>query len=167
MKQRLAIASALLNDPEILILDEPTNGLDPKGIAQVRDIIFKIAAKGTTILLASHLLDEVEKVCSHVLVLQKGKQIYFGPVTALTTDHGYFELDATEDAALLEALEENKHIKTVERQGTLVLAYPNEALEIETLSKTLTSKGIVLTHLAKKHKSLEEQFLTLTKKNNA
>jgi ABC-2 type transport system ATP-binding protein len=167
MKQRLAIASALLNDPEILILDEPTNGLDPQGIAQVRDIIFKIAAQGTTILLASHLLDEVEKVCSHVLVLQKGKQIYFGPVTALTTDHGYFELDATDLAGLLKALEENKLIKAVEQQGALVLAYPNETLEIETLSKTLTSKGIVLTHLAKKHKSLEEQFLTLTKKNTA
>ena len=167
MKQRLAIASALLNDPEILILDEPTNGLDPQGIAQVRDIIFKIAAQGTTILLASHLLDEVEKVCSHVLVLQKGKQIYFGSVTALTTDHGYFELDATDEAALLETLKGNKHINTVEQQGTLVLAYPNEALEIETLSKALTSKGIVLTHLAKKHKSLEEQFLILTKKNKA
>ena len=167
MKQRLAIASALLNDPEILILDEPTNGLDPQGIAQVRDIIFKIAAQGTTILLASHLLDEVEKVCSHVLVLQKGKQIYFGPVTALTTDHGYFELDATDAAALLEALDENKRINTVEQQGALVLAYPNEALEIETLSKALTSKGIVLTHLAKKYKSLEEQFLTLTKQNKA
>ena len=167
MKQRLAIASALLNDPEILILDEPTNGLDPQGIAQVRDIIFKIAAQGTTILLASHLLDEVEKVCSHVLVLQKGKQIYFGPVTALTTDHGYFELDATDLAGLLKALEENKLIKAVEQQGALVLAYPNEPLEIETLSKALTSKGIVLTHLAKKHKSLEEQFLILTKKNTA
>jgi ABC-2 type transport system ATP-binding protein len=167
MKQRLAIASALLNDPEILILDEPTNGLDPQGIVQVRDIIFKIAAQGTTILLASHLLDEVEKVCSHVLVLQKGKQIYFGPVTALTTDHGYFELDATEVAALKEALQNNKHIKTVEQHGALVLAYPNEALEIETLSKALTNKGIVLTHLAQKHKSLEEQFLTLTKKNKA
>jgi ABC-2 type transport system ATP-binding protein len=167
MKQRLAIASALLNDPEILILDEPTNGLDPQGIAQVRDIIFKIAAQGTTILLASHLLDEVEKVCSHVLVLQKGKQIYFGPVTALTTDHGYFELDATDLAGLLKALEENKLIKAVEQQGALVLAYPDETLEIETLSKALTSKGIVLTHLAKKHKSLEEQFLTLTKKNTA
>ena len=167
MKQRLAIASALLNDPEILILDEPTNGLDPQGIAQVRDIIFKIAAQGTTILLASHLLDEVEKVCSHVLVLQKGKQIYFGPVTALTTDHGYFELDATDLAGLLKALEENKLIKAVEQQGALVLAYPNETIEIETLSKALTSKGIVLTHLAKKHKSLEEQFLILTKKNTA
>ena len=167
MKQRLAIASALLNDPEILILDEPTNGLDPQGIAQVRDIIFKIAAQGTAILLASHLLDEVEKVCSHVLVLQKGKQIYFGPVTALTTDHGYFELDATDLAGLLKALEENKLIKAVEQQGALVLAYPNETIEIETLSKALTSKGIVLTHLAKKHKSLEEQFLILTKKNTA
>ena len=83
----------------------------------------------------------------------------------MTTDHGYFELDATDVAALLEALEENKHIKTVELQGTLVLAFPNKALEIETLSKALTSKGIVLTHLAKKHKSLEEQFLILTKKN--
>ena len=164
MKQRLAIASALLNDPEILILDEPTNGLDPQGIARVRDIIFEIAAQGTTILLASHLLDEVEKVCSHVLVLQKGEQIYFGPVTALTTDHGYFEIDATDKAALVEALKGNKHIKTVERRGKLLLAYPNEALEIETLSKALSIKGIVLTHLVKKHKSLEEQFLSLTKK---
>ena len=164
MKQRLAIASALLNDPEILILDEPTNGLDPQGIARVRDIIFEIAAQGTTILLASHLLDEVEKVCSHVLVLQKGEQIYFGPVTALTTDHGYFEIDATDKAALVEALKGNKHIKTVERRGKLLLAYPNEALEIETLSKALSIKGIVLTHLAKKNKSLEELFLSLTKK---
>lgn len=73
MKQRLAIASALLNDPEILILDEPTNGLDPQGIHQIRDIIKFIASQGTTILLASHLLDEVEKVCSHVLVLRYGQ----------------------------------------------------------------------------------------------
>src|SRR6056300_906769 len=92
MKQRLAIAAALVNKPDLLILDEPTNGLDPEGIHQIRKLIITIAEQGTTILLASHLLDEVEKVCSHVLVLQKGTQIYFGPVTALTTDHGYFEL---------------------------------------------------------------------------
>ena len=78
MKQRLAIASALLNDPEILILDEPTNGLDPQGIHQIREIIQKIAAQGTTILLASHLLDEVEKVCSHVVILRKGEKLYAG-----------------------------------------------------------------------------------------
>ena len=80
MKQRLAIASALLNDPEILILDEPTNGLDPQGIHQIREIIKKIAEAGTTILLASHLLDEVEKVCSHVVVLNKGVNIFSGRV---------------------------------------------------------------------------------------
>ena len=167
MKQRLAIASALLNDPEILILDEPTNGLDPQGIAQVRGIIQKIAAQGTTILLASHLLDEVEKVCSHVLVLQKGKQIYFGKVTALTTDHGYFELDATEIEALQSTLNAMQSIETTEKRGGLILAYPNTALSAAALSKSLAAEGIVLTHLAQKHKSLEEQFLTLTQNQQA
>lgn len=162
MKQRLAIASALLNDPEILILDEPTNGLDPQGIAQVRGIIQKIAAQGTTILLASHLLDEVEKVCSHVLVLQKGKQIYFGKVNALTTDHGYFELNATDIEALQSTLNTMQSIETTEKRGGLILAYPNTALSAAALSKSLAAEGIVLTHLAQKHKSLEEQFLTLT-----
>lgn len=85
MKQRLAIASALLNDPEILILDEPTNGLDPQGIHQIRELIKKIAATGTTILLASHLLDEVEKVCSHVVVLRKGQKLYAGRVDEMTS----------------------------------------------------------------------------------
>jgi ABC-2 type transport system ATP-binding protein len=167
MKQRLAIASALLNDPEILILDEPTNGLDPQGIAQVRGIIQKIAAQGTTILLASHLLDEVEKVCSHVLVLQKGKQIYFGKVTALTTDHGYFELNATDIEALQSTLNAMKSIETTETRGGHILAYPNTALSAAALSKSLAAEGIVLTHLAQKHKSLEEQFLTLTQNQQA
>ena len=88
MKQRLAIASALLNDPEILILDEPTNGLDPQGIHEIRQIIKKIAANGTTILLASHLLDEVEKVCSHVVVIRKGIKLYSGRVDEMTASNG-------------------------------------------------------------------------------
>jgi len=92
MKQRLAIASALLNDPEILILDEPTNGLDPKGIHQIREIIKEIASTGTTILLASHLLDEVEKVCTHVVVLRKGEKLYSGRVDEMITSFGFFEL---------------------------------------------------------------------------
>src|SRR5690554_7965214 len=91
MKQRLAIASALLNDPEILILDEPTNGLDPQGIRQIRDIIRQIANQGTTILLASHLLDEVEKVCTHVVVLRKGVKLYSGRVDEMISSHGFFE----------------------------------------------------------------------------
>ena len=76
MKQRLAIAAALVNNPDLLILDEPTNGLDPEGIHQIRKLILTIAAQGTTILLASHLLDEVEKVCSDVIVLKNGVKYY-------------------------------------------------------------------------------------------
>lgn len=162
MKQRLAIASALLNDPEILILDEPTNGLDPQGIAQVRSIIKKIAAQGTTILLASHLLDEVEKVCSHVLVLQKGKQIYHGKVTALTSDHGYFELNATDSKALQKVLESHRDIEKIEVQNTNILAYPSKSISATELSKSLSEQDIIITHFAQKHKSLEEQFLRLT-----
>lgn len=103
MKQRLAIASALLNDPEILILDEPTNGLDPQGIHQIRELIKKIAATGTTILLASHLLDEVEKVCSHVVVLRKGQKLYAGRVDEMTSSNGFFEMK-TKDLVALEQL---------------------------------------------------------------
>ena len=163
MKQRLAIASALLNDPEILILDEPTNGLDPQGIAQVRAIIKKIAAQGTTILLASHLLDEVEKVCSHVLVLQKGTRIYFGKVTSLTTDHGYFELNSTDVTALQNILEKHNDIDKIEVFESYILAYPNKTISAAELSKTLNEQGIIITHFAQNHKSLEEQFLSLTK----
>ena len=108
MKQRLAIASALLNDPEILILDEPTNGLDPQGIHQIRQIIKDIAADGTTILLASHLLDEVEKVCSHVVVLRKGEKLYSGRVDEMINSHGFFELKTEKQSELISILEGHK-----------------------------------------------------------
>src|SRR5690606_5162814 len=113
MKQRLAIASALLNDPEILILDEPTNGLDPQGIHQIRDIIRIIASQGTTILLASHLLDEVEKVCSHVLVLRKGEILYSGKVDEMTANEGFFELKANDNVALVSALRNHPAVEKI------------------------------------------------------
>ena len=109
------------------------------------------------------MLDEVEKVCSDVLVLEKGKQIYFGKVTALTTDHGYFELSATDNTALKAFLESKETIEQLEEKNGLLLAYPNQAITIEELSTLLIKEGIVVTHLVQKHKSLEEQFLTLTK----
>ena len=162
MKQRLAIASALLNDPEILILDEPTNGLDPQGIHQIREIIRQIAQQGTTILLASHLLDEVEKVCSHVVVLRKGKKLYSGRVDEMIASHGFFELKA-EDNMLLKAFLEMSDTfgKITEDNGILkaLLKEPMEALE---LNKVLFEKGIFLSHLVKRKQSLEEQFLQLT-----
>jgi len=162
MKQRLAIASALLNDPEILILDEPTNGLDPQGIHQIREIIKKIAAEGTTILLASHLLDEVEKVCSHVVVLRKGEKLYSGRVDEMISSHGFFELKCNEQDALIKLLENNKNFGKIKVAGDLVTAFLNEPMKSDDFNKYLFEKGIVLTHLVQRKESLEEQFLQLT-----
>jgi ABC-2 type transport system ATP-binding protein len=164
MKQRLAIASALLNDPEILILDEPTNGLDPQGIHQIRDIIKQIAAQGTTILLASHLLDEVEKVCTHVLVLRKGEILYTGLVDGMSSNAGFFELQAEDTENLIAVLKTHPAIESVKNEGGKVLVYLNNTLESIDLNRFLYEKNIILSHLVKRKNSLEEQFLELTKK---
>lgn len=162
MKQRLAIASALLNDPEILILDEPTNGLDPQGIHQIRQIIKDIAAKGTTILLASHLLDEVEKVCSHVVVLRKGEKLYSGRVDEMINSHGFFELKAEKHQELITVLEAHTNIEKVKVEGELITAFLNELMSAADFNKLMFEKGILLSHLVKRKESLEEQFLQLT-----
>ncbi len=163
MKQRLAIASALLNDPEILILDEPTNGLDPQGIHQIRDIIKLIASKGTTILLASHLLDEVEKVCSHVLVLRKGQVLYCGPVDGVSANEGFFELQADDTENLIRVLHTHPAIDKVTTADGKVLVYLKTNLESKDLNQYLFANNICLSHLVKRKNSLEEQFLELTK----
>jgi len=160
MKQRLAIASALLNDPEILILDEPTNGLDPQGIRQIRDIIRVIASQGTTILLASHLLDEVEKVCSHVLVLRKGEILYSGTVDGMNSNEGFFELQSDKIIELREALNLHPAIQKIEEYEGKLFVYAN--LEASEINRYLFEKNIFLNHLVKRKHSLEEQFLELT-----
>ncbi len=167
MKQRLAIASALLNDPEILILDEPTNGLDPQGIHQIREIITKIAGLGTTILLASHLLDEVEKVCSHVVIIRKGEKLYSGRVDEMNASHGFFELKAADNALLETILKEHKSFGKIIQKGDSVTAFLNEPMDAQTLNTVLFEKGIVLSHLVKRKESLEEQFLQLTNQISA
>ncbi|GAA4816777.1 ABC transporter ATP-binding protein [Litoribaculum gwangyangense] len=166
MKQRLAIASALLNDPEILILDEPTNGLDPQGIHQIREIIKQIARQGTTILLASHLLDEVEKVCSHVVVLRKGVKLYSGRVDEMISSHGFFELKCDKQDELVKLLENNKSFGKIKVHDHLVTAFLNEPMKSDDFNKFLFEKGIILTHLVQRKESLEEQFLQLTDNQN-
>ncbi|NQX84328.1 MAG: ABC transporter ATP-binding protein [Flavobacteriaceae bacterium] len=166
MKQRLAIASALLNDPEILILDEPTNGLDPQGIHQIRQIIKDIAADGTTILLASHLLDEVEKVCSHVVVLRKGKKLYSGRVDEMISSHGFFELKTDKPQELIKILETDNTFGTIKTEDDLITAFLNTPLEPGTFNKLMFEKGITISHLVKRKESLEEQFLQLTDNNS-
>lgn len=163
MKQRLAIASALLNDPEILILDEPTNGLDPQGIRQIRDIIRIIASQGTTILLASHLLDEVEKVCSHVVVLRKGEMLYQGSVHDMIENNSFFELKSDDKEQLKLALQNHPSIEKIEEEEGKVLVYLNQDIAAKDLNSYLFEQKIVLEHLVKRKNSLEEQFLELTK----
>ncbi|MBC2839951.1 ABC transporter ATP-binding protein [Robiginitalea sp. SC105] len=167
MKQRLAIASALLNNPEILILDEPTNGLDPQGIHQIRELIKQIAAEGTTILLASHLLDEVEKVCSHVVILRKGVNLYTGKVDGMLASHGYFELKSSDQEALKAFLSKQPEFGSLTEENGLITGYLEEPLEAEVLNERCFKDGIRLAHLVKRKESLEQQFLAITNKQEA
>ncbi len=167
MKQRLAIASALLNNPEILILDEPTNGLDPQGIHEIRSIIKDIASKGTTILLASHLLDEVEKVCSHVVVIRKGLKLYSGPVEEMTTSYGTLELKIDNNTdKMIEILSNYTGISTIKKEGDLLIASLSQEVSPAEINKFLAEKDIYLSHLVKRKQSLEQQFLDLTNSKN-
>jgi ABC-2 type transport system ATP-binding protein len=166
MKQRLAIASALSNDPEILILDEPTNGLDPQGIHEIREIIKEIAANGTTILLASHLLDEVEKVCSHVVVIRKGIKLYAGRVDEMTASNGLLELKVDEnEEELIVLLEKHEAILKVSKDHETIIATLNRNISATEINRILFDKGFVLSHLVKRKPSLEQQFLDLTNNN--
>lgn len=166
MKQRLAIASALLNDPEILILDEPTNGLDPQGIHEIRQIIKKISANGTTILLASHLLDEVEKVCSDVVVIRKGIKLYSGRVDEITASKGLIELKIEKNKEkLMQILENHEAIGRISQDRETIIATLKNDISATEINQYLFENGLVLSHLVKRKPSLEQQFLDLTNNN--
>ncbi len=167
MKQRLAIASALLNNPEILILDEPTNGLDPQGIHEIRKIIKDIAATGTTILLASHLLDEVEKVCTHVVVIREGVKLYSGRVDELTASHGLFELKVEDDSEkLIKLLSKFEGISSIKNDEDIIIATLSKPVTATEINSYLFQNGVILSHLVKRKPSLEQQFLSLTNNKN-
>ncbi len=161
MKQRLALASALLNEPLVLILDEPTNGLDPQGIAEVRNLILKIAASGTTIIIASHLLDEVQKVCTHVAVLKSGNIIFQGRVDEILGSAKYVEVGASDLGQLGEVLLGSQLASNVQKEGDRLVATLYDGVSVEDVSKHLFSKGISITHIAERKISLEKQFLDL------
>jgi ABC-type multidrug transport system ATPase subunit len=160
MKQRLAIASALLNDPTVLILDEPTNGLDPMGIAEIRELIKKIAVNGKTIILASHLLDEVQKVCTHFAVLKKGNLVHVGPVDDV--GKGAETVEVVADAANLnEILLAFSGTSSIDRENGSFQVALRDGFHSKDLNKFLFEKGVVASHLATKKKSLEKQFLEI------
>jgi len=160
MKQRLAIASALVSDPIILILDEPTNGLDPMGIAEIREIIKKIAEDGKTIILASHLLDEVQKVCTHFAVLRRGTLMHVGPVDDVGKGEELVEVQAYHDdlGVLLQEFVGSGQIK---KENGLFQVMMKEGYHSTDLNRFLFDKGIVASYLATRKKSLEKQFLEI------
>ena len=160
MKQRLAIASALLSDPEILILDEPTNGLDPQGIHQIRTLIQRIAAKGTTILLASHLLDEVEKVCNQVIILQKGQCIFSGSVKEMAEQGSYMLIGAFDLNILSTFIQTIDAIEALGIEGDKLKI--RSSLSANEINRLCAEQGIFLSHLSSHQKRLEELFLELT-----
>jgi len=163
MKQRLALASCLVGDPDVLILDEPTNGLDPEGMIEVRHIIQKIAAQGKTIIMASHLLDEVEKICSHVAIIKNGKLLATGAVGSILNRQPTLEVGTADVEKLRLLLSGQTLVRKLERMG--------ERLELELspgrlpaeLNRLAFEHGIVLDHLVLKPSSLEMEFLEITR----
>ncbi|RLD85616.1 MAG: ABC transporter ATP-binding protein, partial [Bacteroidetes bacterium] len=166
MKQRLAIAAALLGDPEVMILDEPTNGLDPTGIVEIRDLIVSIAKRGMTIVLASHLLDEVEKICTHVVVLEKGKKLHAGRVSDVLSSSVIMELAAYNMDNLQQALEEEEFVSAIRFENDLLIAELTRKVEPAEINRLLANKGIYVSHLTSRKKSLENYFLELLSEQN-
>jgi ABC-2 type transport system ATP-binding protein len=165
MKQRLAIAAALLGKPEVLIFDEPTNGLDPKGIAEIRELIIAIAKEGITIILASHLLDEVQKTCSHVAVLKNGQKLFAGNVNDVLNMNDSIEISSIDNEKLMFALQEFQWVIEITREAELLVIKLKEGTTIFELNQYLVAKGIIVNHLNARKKSLEDQFLELLTQN--
>ena len=167
MKQRLAIASCMLGNPDVLVFDEPTNGLDPVGIAETRETIRLLARECKTIVLASHLLDEVEKVCTHVAILQRGQLLMAGDVREVLVDEDIVELGAAD--GLLERLPELlaawPGVRQVRPNDALMQVFFEEGRTPDTaeLNRFCFEKGIVLNHLQLRKRSLESKFMEITK----
>ncbi|MFA8451528.1 MAG: ATP-binding cassette domain-containing protein [Bacteroidales bacterium] len=159
MKQRLAIGAAMLGNPDVMILDEPTNGLDPKGIHEIRELILEISKKGITILLASHLLDEVQKTCSHVAILKKGKLLSKGPVDEIMSSLPIYKIAASNMESLKSSLSKMEQIKSIKEKNDVFEIQVDENFSACDLNKVLTQQGIYVHHLSKKKKSLETYFL--------
>jgi ABC-type multidrug transport system ATPase subunit len=173
MKQRLAIAAALLGDPEILVFDEPTNGLDPAGIAEIRDLIRQLYKGGKTIIMASHILDEVEKVCTHVAIIQKGVLKTVSSVADLMGASGtdgaanlLIEIDAADNIALKNVLQQLDGVISIAEVDAELQLTCTESVTGERVNRYCFEKGIVLNKLNVKRKSLETRFLEITGKQS-
>ena len=162
MKQRLAIAATLIGDPEVVIFDEPTNGLDPEGISEVRNILSNVAQGGRTVIMASHLLDEVEKICSHVAIIKNGKLLATGPVGSILNNDITVEVNAANRDRLVTVIRNMIKSNSIVERKEWIECQIKDATDIEAFSKQLYSEGIIPTHLVVRRRKLEEEFLTIT-----
>ena len=162
MKQRLAIAATMIGDPDVVIFDEPTNGLDPQGISEVRSTLTEIASRGKTVIMASHILDEVEKICSHVAIIKRGKLLATGPVGSILSSDIFIEVWADDVERLMGFLRSNQHIKNIEVKNNIIECSADKQLDIAALNEAAFSQGIRLSHLVSRKRKLEEEFLAIT-----
>ena len=163
MKQRLAIGAALLGNPDVLVFDEPTNGLDPVGIAEIRTLIKELSAKGKTIIMASHLLDEVEKVCTHVAILKQGELLAAGTVQDVFQENDIVQLAAVDKEKLRIVLSGlNNYARIDEVGGQLEISYKSGTADLQAINQFCFNNGVVLSHLQLKKSNFESKFLELT-----
>lgn len=163
MKQRLAIAGALLGNPEVLLLDEPTNGLDPVGILEIRELIKKLADRGITIIIASHLLDEVEKICTHVAILKRGSLLTSGPVDEVLSNEDIVEIAAADMNALRACLGDMPNVLSIKEDNHRIqIHFPTGIANMEMINQFCFNKGITLNLLLHKKQRLESKFFELT-----
>ena len=161
MKQRLALAAALLHDPQLVILDEPTNGLDPAGMREVRQLIRNLGEMGKTVFVSSHLLHEVEQTCTHVGILKQGRLLAQQPVSELLRQGQALELEVTDGEAAARVLAGLDWVTAVTRQDNrLVVQAPlQRAVDI---SRTLAEHSIYIAELRPRENTLEQFFLEVT-----
>jgi ABC-2 type transport system ATP-binding protein len=165
MKQRLAIGSTLIGDPKVLIFDEPTNGLDPAGIAEVRELILSLAYDGRTIIMASHILDEVEKICSHVAILKSGRLLASGSVGTILSDDQFVEISAENMEQLRYFIAQNPMFKNVIKKAKFFECQIPPHTKASEINSYFFEKGLSLSYLNVRSRKLEEEFITITSKS--
>jgi ABC-2 type transport system ATP-binding protein len=163
MRQRLGIARALLSDPALLILDEPMNGLDPAGILEMRHLIRSFVDEGRTVFLSSHLLDEVEKTCDEVAIVDRGRVIVQGPVAHIATGgEPTLLLEVDDSAAARRALGEIPYVRSVADDGAELRVILGDGLGPADVNRALVGAGVAVSRLEPARVSLEERFLDIT-----
>lgn len=162
MKQRLAIAATMIGDPDVVIFDEPTNGLDPEGIAEVRNILKKVASTGKTVIMASHILDEVEKICSHVAILKNGRLLALGPIGSIINDDITIEIGSDDKETLYRWLQSVPWIKTIKQLGNIYECTADKSRSGADLNRLALEANISISHIVTRKQRLEEEFLAIT-----